>query len=351
MGPRDLEAALLAVIPTGEPVYIEGPPGIGKTAIARQVAGKLYGGQDWQQHDWRSGDPDWFVDVRLSQHDPSDFKFPIVDQQARTVHWVQSLFPRDPDWKGVIMLDELSHAPPLLQTIALQLTQERRVGSDSLPTGAAVVAAGNRHSDRAGANRLLTSLVNRFVTLEAEHEPKEWTVWALRNGVHRDIIGYLGFKPPMLYDFRPNGGDQKAFPSPRSWERASNLLKAGIPDRLRHDLLTGCVGEGAAAEFVNYLEIVAGLPDLDKVLAKPDRAPVPNKPAACYAIAIALAERIKDSDNGVIANFVAYMERLRPEHAVLGVHTAVVNMEERFLACPEAMQFATEHRDMFLDEV
>src|SRR5947208_2825514 len=109
------------------------PPGCGKSSVVRQAADQL--GLD-------------LIDLRVTLLDPVDLRgLPRLTDDAAV--WVPPAFlPRG--GSGVLFLDELAQAPPLVQAACLQLTLDRRLGEYALPGGWAVVAAGNRAGDRAG---------------------------------------------------------------------------------------------------------------------------------------------------------------------------------------------------------
>src|SRR5215471_15066478 len=63
----------------------------------------------------------------------------------------------------------------MVQASCYQLVLDRKLGEYTLPEGCAIVAAGNRDSDRAATTRMPTPLRNRFVHLEFEVDVQEWS--------------------------------------------------------------------------------------------------------------------------------------------------------------------------------
>src|SRR5205085_3221785 len=151
-------------------------------------------------------------DVRAVLLDPVDLRgLPTLKDGA--AEWCPPAFlPRGGE--GVLFLDELAQAPPLVQAACLQLTLDRRVGEYELPAGWSVVAASNRQEDRAGAHRLITPLLNRFVHLDLEVSLEDWQDWAARAGVCHEVRSFLRYRPALLFQFDPGSG-QRAFPTPR----------------------------------------------------------------------------------------------------------------------------------------
>ncbi|QEL16850.1 AAA family ATPase [Limnoglobus roseus] len=299
MRPRDVSNALCALLPTRRPVYLWGPPGVGKSAVVRHAADAL---------------KLKLVDVRATLLDPVDLRgLPKVTKDR--AEWCPPAFlPRAGD--GVLFLDELAQAPPLVQAACLQLVLDRRVGEYELPPGWAVVAASNRQEDRAGTHRLITPLLNRFVHLDLDVSPEDWQAWAVVNGVAPEVRAFLQYRPALLSQFDP-AASPRAFPTPRSWAFVSDVL-AGTPADLLHRVVAGCVGDGPAAEFVGFLQLYRELPDLDAIGRQPETTAVPREPAVLYALVGAIAEKCK-ADAAPVHGLVQYALRLPDEFALLAL--------------------------------
>ena len=303
MKPSDVTKALAALVPTRRPVYLWGPPGVGKSSLVRQAAGSLGLG---------------LVDVRATLLDPVDLRG-LPRLTGDTAVWCPPAFlPRD--GQGVLFLDELAQAAPLVQAACLQLTLDRKIGEYILPDGWSVVAASNRQEDRAGTHRLISPLLNRFVHLDLDVSPEDWQAWAVAAGVAPAVRSFLQYRPALLFHLDP-AANPRAFPTPRSWQFVSDVLDRAADDLL-HPVVAGCVGDGPAAEFLGFLRLYRELPDLDGVLARPDTAPVPREPAVLYALVGALVEKCK-ADQASLAGFVKYALRLPDEFGVLALRDAL----------------------------
>jgi hypothetical protein len=333
MKPSDCKASIKALYPTRRPAFFWGPPGVGKSDLVRQAASEM--GVE-------------LLDVRLVYHEPGDLKFPLVDVKAKTVQWVNTLFPKDPAWKGVICLEELPQAAPLVQAAAMQLTLDRQVGEYRLPEGAMVVACGNRQEDQAGARRLITPLLNRFIHLDLEVSLPDWTAWAQGNDVHPAVVSLMQYKPSLLHDFKPDRNERE-FPTPRSWSFASDVLKAA-PAELRLPLVSGCVGKGAAAELEGFLEIREALEQrfpLARIVSSPDAVPVPrlDEGAVLWALAGAMGERCRGKDKQVVHACMRYATRLPLEFAVFAVREVIrCGGAVNAMSAPGASAFVEKHK-------
>ena len=143
MKPSRVQEVLGQLLKKKWPVFLWGPPGVGKSSVVRQVVEE----QKWELRD-----------VRASLLDPTDLRgIPSVNEG--TAHWAPpSFLPNDPDSKGVLFFDELNAAPPLVQASLYQLTLDRRIGEYVLPKGWRILAAGNRAEDRSVVYRMPAAL-------------------------------------------------------------------------------------------------------------------------------------------------------------------------------------------------
>jgi len=276
------------------PLFIWGAPGIGKSQTVRKVAQEIAKEKKLKfSEDIRDINKEgvfMLIDIRLSQLDPSDLRgLPKIDNS--TTKWLP------PNWlpqkgQGIIFMDELNLAPPSVQAAAYQLILDRRLGDYVLPDEYVIVAAGNRAEDRANIFELPAPLKNRFIHVELSvPDIESWTKWALENQIDNRIISFLNFRPTLLFKFQYES-KEPSFPTPRSWEFASNLIK-GIQDIDKVMLLvSSAVGEGAAMEFEGFLR-TKKLFNVDEILADPKNAVIPNEPDKLYALVDVLAEKYK----------------------------------------------------------
>lgn len=297
MKPSEISSALQTLLDIKQPAFIWGPPGVGKSQVVSQVA-KEKGLE--------------LIDVRAVLLDPVDLRgIPHIDDTGNAVWSSPSFLPREGE--GILFLDELNTAPPLVQAACYQLILDRKLGEYILPDGWTVVAAGNRESDRAVTHRMPSALANRLVHLDFEPDLDDWLGWAAENGIEPKLQAFLRFRPKLLHAFDPKK-NEKAFPSPRSWEFASRILRASPDIESANGLLQGAVGEGATAECVAFLRIYDELPDADDALADPVSISIPDDPAVFYALCESVARKAADE---VMPSIAALAKRLPVEFGVL----------------------------------
>ena len=310
-----------------QPVFVWGAPGVGKSQVVAQVAREK--GLD-------------LTDVRAVLLDPVDLRgLPHIDDNHRACWCPPEFLPVE--GKGILFLDELNAAPPLVQAACYQLVLDRRLGEYRLPDGWSIVAAGNRETDRAVTHRMPSALANRFVHLNFDVDAKEWLTWAQECEIAPAVIAFIRFRPQLLHAF-DGQKDDKAFPTPRSWEFVSRIMnrqQKAIPDL---ELIDGVVGEGAAAEFCGFLRIFHDLPDPETLLEAPETAEVPDDPATLYAVCELLSQK---TDLSNLPQIMTYAKRLPPEFSVLLVRDAA-RINSAIVQTPDFNSWAVAHADVLI---
>jgi hypothetical protein len=307
MRPSVAADAITKCIQVKQPLFLWGQPGVGKSAVTKQVA--------------RDANLE-LVDLRLSLLDSVDLRgFPHM--VANRMHFAVPVFlPVDPDSSGILFLDEMNAAPPAVQSAAYQLVLDRRIGEYKLPDNWAIIAAGNRETDQGVTYTMPAPLANRFTHIDFDPNFDDWRTWALQNGIKPEIVNFINFRPGLLNEFDP---DKRAFPTPRSWEFVSKITDSSASIEVERGLIAGSIGEGAAAELAGFLKIYRNLPNPDAVLLNPKTADVPTDPATLYALCGALSVRASEAN---FDRLVEYCGRMKPEFQVLCIRDSVTRARE-----------------------
>lgn len=320
-----LKETLKSLFPIQRTVAIEGSPGGGKTTIVHEVAKEL--------------------DVECREvHMPTmlveDFGIPMLtgdSLQYKLPEW----FPvkgKAPE-QGILLFDDRNQASADLQKVLANICQARTLHGTRMPDGWQVISTGNKQSDRAGANRVLSHLRNRETVYEYETHLDDWTSWAIDHGVKPEVISFVRFRPNLLHDFDPQR-DQNA--TPRAWVEGVSDALGTVPAEAEYETFKGAVGEGGAAEFVGFVRIYRKLPNPDAVLLNPTTADVPSDPATLYALSGAIAERASE---GNMERVCTYAERMPADFSVLTVSYACRKKPE--LASTQAFtKWSIAHQDV-----
>ncbi|MFK8165723.1 MAG: AAA family ATPase [Lewinella sp.] len=282
--PTGAEALLIALATpspkglTGIPVLLWGRPGVGKSSFIEGLASEEL----------------TVTTLIASIHDPTDFSgLPVLEDgkvNYAIPRWVDDFKTTQ---TGILFLDELSTAPPSVQSALLRVVFERKVGFHPLPSGVRIVAAANPPDLMVGGWELSPPLRNRFVHLNWDI-PTEVYVNALNRGwepgtlpvvdpeAHAEklreyqtkITGFFRIKPDALHASPEE--NKYGFASPRSWDFAAALLAAadllgyrlndGANNSILFELTTGCLGEPVAIMLLEYLSNLR-LPDPIELLS------------------------------------------------------------------------------------
>ena len=341
--PAELLAVLPALIELREPVFIAGPPGIGKSQIVRQAAAKM--GKDAK-----------FWDVRAVTLDPVDVRgLPNINAKDGLTHWLPPAFLPKKGERGVLFLDELPQAPPAMQSALLQLTLDRAIGDYVLPDGVSIIAAGNRPEDRSGSARLITALADRFVKLTLVPSFECWIDHVTGTGeVGIDILSFLRWKPAAFHCPDPS---KLATPNPRNWVKASKVLgrMGNVPRTALDAVLRGIIGS-IAVEVLAFLDLHGTLPTPEKMLADPTTVELPSRLDANWAISgslIAYFDRpAVTTSQAMIQAFFTLLARFPAEVAIVSYSDVQRTRNGKEILAgifktAAGKAFAAQHKELF----
>ncbi len=324
------------------PVMLWGAPGVGKSQMILQIGE-------------RNRAP--VIDIRLSQMEPSDLRGIPFKNGARVEWAVPSLLPHVDlhGERGILFLDEITSAAPSVSAAAYQLILDRRLGEYEIPGGWAIYAAGNRQGDRGVTYTMPAPLANRFSHFEVDINLDDWVHWAYQSGIDERVIGFLRFRPDLLFDFDPVH-NPVAFPTPRSWEFCHRALqKFADSPQLMSGALQACVGPAAGIELHAYINSLDQLPDIDAILQGKDNS-VPQEIDLQYAVAAALVGRAikeKDSDRAgetyghILSYAKGFQQREMGVMLVSDLHRIV---GQQLFSVPQFSQWAEQIADIMLYE-
>ena len=278
--------AIMTAFKVKRPVFLWGPPGIGKSEVVAEIAHEMKGA---------------IIDLRMAQMEPTDIRgIPYFNKEIGKMDWAPPVDLPDEEFAKqypivVLFLDEMNSASPAVQAAGYQLILNRRVGKYILPDNVVIVAAGNRDSDKGVTYRMPMPLANRFIHLEMRADFTSWQNWAVDQKIHKDVVGYLSFAKQDLYDF-DSKSSSRAFATPRSWCFVSDLLQdEGMDTDTQFNLIAGAVGEGLATKFAAHRRMAGKMPEPSEILAGKVKDLAVKEVSAMYALAIAMCYELKDA--------------------------------------------------------
>tara|TARA_B100000212_G_C27382449_1_gene537670 strand:+ start:939 stop:2063 length:1125 start_codon:yes stop_codon:yes gene_type:complete len=321
--PNGAKKSIVRAFKKKRPIFLWGPPGIGKSDIIHQIGGSMEA---------------LVIDIRLSLWEPTDIKgIPYYAANDNSMMWAPpqelptAALAKKHKWI-ILFLDEMNSAAPAVQAAAYQLILNRKVGQYTLPDNVLIVAAGNREADKGVTYRMPAPLANRFVHLELRVDFDDWFAWAVapQNNIHSDVVGYLTFAKKDLYDFDPKS-PSRSFATPRSWSFVSELLEDDDDEQTTTDLVSGSVGEGLAVKFMAHRKVAATMPNPTDILDGKVKEMKAKEISAMYSLTVSLCYELKEASNkndkkfdDKVNNFLRFaMDNFDTELVVMGIKLAL----------------------------
>jgi len=319
--PNGAKKSIVRAFKKKRPIFLWGPPGIGKSDIIHQIGNSMEA---------------YVIDIRLSLWEPTDIKgIPYYAANDNSMMWAppQELPTAELAKKHkfiILFLDEMNSAAPAVQAAAYQLILNCKVGQYVLPDNVLIVAAGNRDADKGVTYRMPAPLANRFVHLELAVDFDDWFAWAVENKIHTDVVGYLTFAKKDLYDFDPKS-PSRSFATPRSWSFVSELLEDDDDEQTTTDLVSGSVGEGLAVKFMAHRKVASTMPNPTDILEGKVKEMKAKEISAMYSLTVSLCYELQESSNkgdkkfdSKVNNFLRFaMDNFDTELVVMGIKLAL----------------------------
>jgi hypothetical protein len=329
-------AAIILATPQNR-YLLRGEPGIGKSSIL-----KILG----------AARPEYntaYMDV--PNMDLGDVAMPVIDHENKVTRYYPNARFRLHEGKPVIiMLDEFTKGAEPIKNMLHPLLEvaNPRLGDISIDTNSVIFLTGNLGTDGVG-DSLKAHTQNRIIPLTIRKPTaEEWLDWAANNNIDGIIMAWVDrFKHCMAsytdsdydaannpYVYNPRK-PQGAFVSPRSLERASNIVKVRnqIDAETMINALTGALGESASRDLAAFIDYKDQLPTMASIVADPRNAQLPTSVGA-YAVMVFSA--VTSITAETLTPFMTYLERAPVEWQSTFCITLTKNKTKQRLAYSNA---------------
>lgn len=261
---RDIIAAAALADDT---VIMEGVHGIGKSQIVKQFA------KEEGYH---------LEELYLSHQEVGDLigiPHTIVQDGVTITTWSVPIWlhrmnhTAQQGKKCILFLDELNRAPIDVRQSALQLVLERQIHEHFLPITNGVrtlVVAAVNPADQYQVDELDPALLDRFLHILVEPDPKAWLNWARKTNVNTIVRDFIAEYPDRIHWNAPDGGIGA---TPRSWTKLGDFMDRveHIKEEILFQIMKGKVGTELASQFYtffkNYVDIVK-MKDIEDIIEK-----------------------------------------------------------------------------------
>jgi hypothetical protein len=327
---RDLTEAVKIDIETGLVPKIGGSPGIGKSALIKDIGKQA----------------DLVVKVEhMSMMEPTDINgYPDVGGEYARFKTFEN-FPTEGmkvpagtnGW--LLFLDEINSASIETQAACYSLILDRKVGDRRLHPQCYVVAAGNLRTDNAIVNTQSSAMTSRMVNYEMRFDPTIFLedVVARYDWEYR-VAAYLEWKPEHCHVFDPNKAEDP-YACPRTWDMQQQRMKTqaaiqwtdnqnnpqvGFNYEATHNRASaeGLVGTELGREFITFCRTFGQIPTTKAVINDPTGIAVPNSRGLQFALVVQLR---KDVDHITLQDIYQFVERLDPEFRVTFLRGALAD--------------------------
>lgn len=120
-----------------------------------------------------------------------------TDGEQRTIYAPPSWVPKD-ECPGIILFDDGNRASQRIMKGLMQLVQDYRTISWSIPNGWTIVFTGNPDNRFNQVTSMDSAQLTRIKHVTMEPDATEWAVWAENNGIDERLISFVLRYPEMM---------------------------------------------------------------------------------------------------------------------------------------------------------
>ena len=246
------------------PVFLYGPPGIGKTAVMEQIANELNIGlvsYSMTHHTRQSAIGLPFIAKKtFDEKEYSVSEYTMSEILASVYNYIEETGKKE----GILFLDEINCVSETLAPSMLRFLQYKTFGSHEVPKGWIVVTAGNPPEYNKSVREYDIATLDRIKKIDVEASYDVWKEYAINNTVHPAILAFLDIKKNCFYSIE-NTPAGKRFVTARGWEDLSRIMCLYEKKNLEIDesLIEQYIQTPAVAQdFSNYYSAFKKLKDI-----------------------------------------------------------------------------------------
>ena len=221
---RDEDGIYKIPVEKQRPLFLMGPPGIGKTAIVEQVAEELginLISYTITHHTRQSAIGLPFISKKIyGKKEYSVTEYTMSEIVASVYEQIE----RTGIEEGILFLDEINAVSETLSPTMLQFLQYKTFGMHRVPEGFIIVTAGNPSEFNKSVRDFDIATLDRLRKIDIEEDFQSFKSYAYQAGVHSAITSYLEIKKDRFY-FVKQDIEGKRYVTARSWEDLSKILQ------------------------------------------------------------------------------------------------------------------------------
>lgn len=221
---KDKSGEYIVPIEKQRPVFLMGPPGIGKTAIMEQIASEMGVGllsYSMTHHTRQSALGLPFIEHKVykgKEYDVSEYTM------SEIIASVYDLMEETGVEEGILFLDEINCVSETLAPIMLQFLQYKVFGRHKVPDGWIVVTAGNPPEYNNSVRDFDIVTWDRLKRIDVEPDLAVWKEYAYLKNLHPSIMSYLEIEKQNFYRVESTVAG-KSFITARGWEDLSQMIR------------------------------------------------------------------------------------------------------------------------------
>ena len=229
------------------PLFLIGPPGIGKTAIMEQVAEELGIGLVSYSMTHHTRQSALGLPV-IERHSYKGFEYEASEYtMSEIISSIYAYMRKTGIEQGILFLDEVNCVSETLYPSMLQFLQFKTFGAHEVPDGWVIACAGNPAEFNRSVHEFDVATLDRVRKIQVEPDLESWKAYATDAGIHPAVTTFLETEPSCFYRIQKTPGGT-SFVTARGWEDLARIISI-------HERLGAPVEQELVEQFVQDEEV------------------------------------------------------------------------------------------------